>query len=185
MFISYVKFFKTSFDEGILHSQLYASFPANIGRILYKKENVLNNNCLETYALVFSEKKPFSNDNVIVLKNNEINVSFIEGSIFNYEIKLMPEYKRYGKRLPQKVLKKRIEYVKKHLENAGTCLLTDVKEVSSEVLHVSHKTGMQTLTTYIYKGTIRVDDPEKLKYAYEHGIGHGKAYGCGMLLLRR
>jgi CRISPR system Cascade subunit CasE len=33
-------------------------------------------------------------------------------------------------------------------------------------------------------GQIRVIDPEKLRHALFIGVGHGKAYGCGMLLVK-
>ena len=185
MFISYIKFKNYSFDEGLLHSQLYACFPSNIGRVLYKKEKTLKNNKIEIYALVYSEKKPFSTANVAILKSTEVDVKFQEGMILNFEIQLSPEFTLDGKRLPQKVAIKRIEYVQRKLSNAGLYLIDDAREISSDVLQIKHKTGDYLLHTYVYRGTAVVKDAEKLKNAYIHGIGHHKAYGCGMLCLKR
>lgn len=42
-----------------------------------------------------------------------------------------------------------------------------------------------TIAVTDLKGVGTVTDAEKLKVAVEKGIGAGKAYGCGMLLLRR
>ncbi|MEM7180303.1 MAG: type I-E CRISPR-associated protein Cas6/Cse3/CasE [Spirochaetota bacterium] len=36
-----------------------------------------------------------------------------------------------------------------------------------------------------FTGVLRITDPEKFKTAYTNGIGSGKAFGCGMLLLKR
>ncbi len=185
MFISYVRFKNPSFDEGDIHSQLYASFPADMGRILYKKEKTLNNDHIEFYALVYSEKKPFSTQDILVIQTTEVDVRFQENNLLNFEIKLSPEISHDGKRIPQKLAFKRIEYVQKKLLDAGLSPIGDVREISSEVLKVSHKTGGYTIRAYIYKGRVIVDDAEKLKSAYEKGIGHHKAYGCGMLCLKR
>lgn len=42
-----------------------------------------------------------------------------------------------------------------------------------------------TLRQAQFEGTLAVTDPESLRRALVHGIGRGKAYGCGMLTLRR
>ena len=185
MFISYVKFMNPSFNEGAIHSQLYACFPANMGRILYKKEKILKNNKIEIYALVYSEKKPFSTPNVTISKSTEVNVEFQEGMMLNFEIQLSPEFTTNGKRMPQKVAIKRIEYVQRKLSNAGLHLIDDAREISSDVLRIKHSTGDYLLHTYVYRGTVVVENAEKLKDAYMHGVGHHKAYGCGMLCLKR
>ena len=39
------------------------------------------------------------------------------------------------------------------------------------------------LDTAQYDGVLRVTDAEKLRHALTHGIGHGKAFGCGLLTL--
>ncbi|EPG75125.1 CRISPR-associated protein Cas6/Cse3/CasE, subtype TIGR01907-like protein [Leptospira fainei serovar Hurstbridge str. BUT 6] len=39
--------------------------------------------------------------------------------------------------------------------------------------------------TVTFSGVLRITNPEKFKTAYTKGIGSGKAFGCGMLLLAR
>lgn len=185
MYISKIKFFNPYFSEETIHSQLYACFPAQMGRMLYKKENSIENNKLATYAVTFSETKPFSTENVEVLASNEVKPAFYENEVFNFEIKLAPEYKMYGKRLPQKVIDKRMEYVQKQLETVGATILTEIQEGSRETIRVKHETGIQLITSYIYKGKLIVTNPLLFRDAYKKGIGHNKAYGCGMLLLKR
>lgn len=185
MYISKIKFTNPCFNEETIHAQLYAAFPAQLGRVLYKKENSIENNKLATYAIAFSEKKPFSTENIEVLASTEVEPLFHENDVFSFAIKLAPEYEKYEKRLPQKVISKRIEYVQKKLESVGANILTEIQEGSKETIRVDHKTGTQLITSYIYKGKLIVTNPSLFKKAYEKGIGHNKAYGCGMLLLKR
>lgn len=185
MYISKIKFINSCFNEEIIHSQLYAAFPSQMGRMLYKKENRIENNKLATYAITFSEKKPFSTDNVEILASNEVTPIFYKNEVFNFEIKLAPEYKMYGKRLPQKINAKRMQYVQNRLESVGATILTEIQEGSRETIRVKHETGIQLITSYIYKGKLIVTNPLLFRDAYKKGIGHNKAYGCGMLLLKR
>jgi CRISPR system Cascade subunit CasE len=41
------------------------------------------------------------------------------------------------------------------------------------------------LVTVTFDGVLRVDDPEQLTALLENGIGPAKAFGCGLLLVRR
>lgn len=41
------------------------------------------------------------------------------------------------------------------------------------------------LNTATFDGHLRVTDPEKLRIALTHGLGHGKAYGCGLITLAK
>jgi len=37
----------------------------------------------------------------------------------------------------------------------------------------------------LYDGIVTVTEPDKVRDALETGIGHGKAMGCGLMLVRR
>jgi CRISPR system Cascade subunit CasE len=41
------------------------------------------------------------------------------------------------------------------------------------------------LCTAAYDGLLEVTDPDALRQSLTHGLGHGKAYGCGLLILAR
>jgi CRISPR system Cascade subunit CasE len=41
------------------------------------------------------------------------------------------------------------------------------------------------LVACTFEGVLRVDDPECLTNLLENGIGPAKAFGCGLLLVRR
>lgn len=46
-------------------------------------------------------------------------------------------------------------------------------------------TSVFTHTTVTYTGIATIADPTRHRHALTHGIGPGKAYGCGLLLTRR
>jgi CRISPR/Cas system-associated endonuclease Cas1 len=41
------------------------------------------------------------------------------------------------------------------------------------------------LVTCTFEGVLRVDDPERLTILLENGVGPARAFGCGLLLVRR
>ena len=54
--------------------------------------------------------------------------------------------------------------------------------------HRSHKPGQKAAIRYStldLRGTLTVTDPERFLNALFHGIGPAKAFGCGLLLVRR
>ena len=46
------------------------------------------------------------------------------------------------------------------------------------------KTGDLRFSTVDFSGTLQVTDPAALRHALFAGIGHAKAFGCGLLLIR-
>ncbi len=42
-----------------------------------------------------------------------------------------------------------------------------------------------TLATAGYDGVLRVEDPERFRHVLSNGLGHARAYGCGLLTLAR
>jgi CRISPR system Cascade subunit CasE len=50
---------------------------------------------------------------------------------------------------------------------------------------LAHKGDKLAFSTLDYQGLARVTDPEKLRVALTGGIGRAKAFGCGLLLVRR
>lgn len=47
------------------------------------------------------------------------------------------------------------------------------------------KGGALRLSTIDFSGRLRVRDPQALRRALVEGVGHAKAFGCGLLLVRR
>jgi CRISPR system Cascade subunit CasE len=69
-----------------------------------------------------------------------------------------------------------------------TVPLTDHKEPDVAVrgrrpLRFDRQGRTVTLATAVFEGRLDITDADALRTALTHGIGHGKAYGCGLLTL--
>lgn len=69
------------------------------------------------------------------------------------------------------------------LETGAMSLVSHGTQRFSHGLRDQHR--QITMTASDLRGNAKVIDPEALRAAAEKGIGPGKAYGCGMLLMRR
>ncbi len=75
-------------------------------------------------------------------------------------------------------------------ENSAGDLEPQVTAVGREIIQFSHGTtdGRRsgvTLTRASYEGVVEVIDADKLRSALVNGMGHAKAYGCGLMTLAR
>jgi CRISPR system Cascade subunit CasE len=59
----------------------------------------------------------------------------------------------------------------------------DVAVVGRRTLRFSRQGRTVTLDTALFEGQLDITDPSALRAALTQGIGHGKAYGCGLLTL--
>lgn len=59
----------------------------------------------------------------------------------------------------------------------------NVKLRRSQTVSFKRGMGTVTLTTATYDGALDIVDAELFRQAMTHGIGHGKAYGCGLLTI--
>ena len=113
-------------------------------------------------------------------------------SIRGFELLTMPFKKMpegEGKNSRRRVLRtreERLAWLARKAEQNGFSLL-DAQEYPGEKLCASHpaeRGGRLFLDSYRYSGVLRITDPALFRNAVKNGIGPGKAYGLGMLLLR-
>lgn len=105
-----------------------------------------------------------------------------------------------GKVLPHVTPAQQLEWLKRRSEKLGFALTSRAIEEGSEVLDVAvtgrrdrsfrrrgENGGMDTVTLrqVQFEGTLAVTGVAALRDALINGIGRGKAYGCGLLTLRR
>lgn len=77
----------------------------------------------------------------------------------------------------------RIKWLKEKFSRSGGEIL-DIQDVDSQETIVIHKG--QKPTKFVgreYTGSLQIKDPEKFMKLYTEGLGHGKSYGFGMLML--
>jgi CRISPR system Cascade subunit CasE len=76
-----------------------------------------------------------------------------------------------------------INWLKKKLENAAGLENAEIVEKRNLYFRKNGKAGK--IVTITYSGQISVDDPESMRAILEQGIGRAKAFGCGLMLVRR
>jgi CRISPR system Cascade subunit CasE len=65
----------------------------------------------------------------------------------------------------------------------GTAGEPDVRIVRRQRLTFAHGARRVTLVTVTYEGRLRVVDPAPLRRTLVRGVGHARAYGCGLMTL--
>lgn len=115
-----------------------------------------------------------------------------EGQIFAFNTLTMPFKKveesnnKNSRRRVLRTIEERYQWFEKKAKQNGFALL-NVDESESEkirVLHGTEKGGRMTMDTYCYWGMLKITDPVLFRKAICHGIGAGRSYGLGMLLLK-
>ena len=93
-----------------------------------------------------------------------------------------------GKNRQRRVLKtpqERIEWMQRKAKQFGFQLLAvnELEHIRQTGKHSPESSGRMYFDGYHYQGILQVTDAVKFQDALRHGIGAGKAYGFGMLLL--
>lgn len=115
-----------------------------------------------------------------------------QGQIRQFDLTASPSKKvpsETGKNSQRRILRQpeqRMEWLQRKAEQYGFTLL-QVQELEQLHLSGSHRKesgGKMYLDAWHYQGMLRIDDAQLFRKALEGGIGSGKAYGFGMLMLK-
>lgn len=87
--------------------------------------------------------------------------------------------------LPQLVQDASQKWLARRAQSLGFELLEEAFQADAYTQHSERDDGSWGLSTVDLSGLLRVRDPEQLRGALWHGVGTGKALGCGLLLVRR
>jgi CRISPR system Cascade subunit CasE len=95
-----------------------------------------------------------------------------------------------GKNSRRRVLRteeKRIAWLTRKAEQNGFEILSAREQIGEKLraVHAPDQGGKLYLDTYQYSGMLCITDADAFQNAVRRGIGPGKAYGLGMLLLTR
>ena len=113
------------------------------------------------------------------------------GQILGFDLLTMPfkkvpaEANRNSRRRVLRSQEERFAWLTRKAEQNGFSLL-DVRENTDEKLYARHgeeKGGILYLDVYHYTGTLQIKELSAFQRAVETGIGPGKAYGLGMIML--
>lgn len=161
------------------------------GQILYRTNLVQNKLCIYLYAQSPAEHVP---DNCQV-QQRDVTAwldSMAEGQLWSFDLiaapskKVASEGKKNSQRRILRQPQERQEWLERKAEQNGFAIL-HVQE--QEQLHVSGKHegnrgGTMHHDAYHYQGVLQITNGEAFRKAMENGIGPGKAYGFGMMMVR-
>ena len=114
-----------------------------------------------------------------------------EGSVFAFDLLASPakKIKREGSKNDKRVFLKTPEERKNWLtrqgEKYGFEILSDVESAEKPSFLVNRNSGTFWFTGVKFEGFLRVTDANLFWKAWEEGIGPEKAYGMGLLVVRR
>ncbi|MCR5260004.1 MAG: type I-E CRISPR-associated protein Cas6/Cse3/CasE [Desulfovibrio sp.] len=133
--------------------------------------------------LIVSDREPHTPE-VGTLERRELNPAFLDFPQYRFECVLNPvrKDKETGRRVP---LRSREEVSRWFIKKAPSCGF-ELDEASLQVIDISvdsfEKAGHRiTLSKARITGILTVVSKERFAKSVEHGIGHGKAFGCGLL----
>lgn len=105
-----------------------------------------------------------------------------QGQTRGFTITVNPSRISHGKRYPLKDADSQMAWLGDKLDTAGAS--TESVVISNDEVKIFQRKGKDvTVHATTFTGTLRVQDPDRLREAILSGIGKAKAYGCGLLLL--
>jgi CRISPR system Cascade subunit CasE len=151
----------------------------------------------QVQVLVQSQRQPTANvENARLLASKSLELNLLEGSQLRFMLMANPvktiadeqgrldskgEVKKC--RVPLIKEEEQIAWLKRKLEGAA---LVNIVEIEKQLpLHFRKGSKPGKIQPYAFKGVLQVVDAQALQDLLQHGIGHAKAFGCGLLSLAR
>ena len=111
-------------------------------------------------------------------------------TVMRFKCTCNPTIKKDGKRIPLNAVKTSNQpycaedWLKDRLHMNGAEVL-DSRMIRFEMHKIKRSSKSINLVAAEYEGYLRVADADKFVKALTNGIGHGKAYGCGLISVAR
>lgn len=173
-------------DEQEVHKELLNAFGCkrDSANILYRKDISRDGSSIVLMVqsdIAPSETKTFSIERL--MNADARNESFTNGTVLRFDCKLQPTFNKDGRRRALRKYEEREAWLRRKLSNAGAEVIGFTESGKNTTVFTHNDVGK--IETYIYTGYLRITDAERFLEGYRNGIGAGKAYGCGMLILGR
>lgn len=171
-------------DDYSIHRLVYSLFPLEQerSRFLYADKGSMRGGRL---LLVLSEKEP-NVPEYVTSATTIISENFFRFSDYRFEIDLNPvkKEKESGKRRAVTGQLDLLNWFIAHSEKWGFQADTRSLEVSIKPVRQFSKDGtVCTFNHAFFRGRLHVTDQEKFRESFFAGLGHGKAFGFGLLQL--
>lgn len=119
--------------------------------------------------------------------------SMAQGQLWSFDLVASPS-KKVGaegrKNSQRRVLRdptERQAWLERKAEQSGFAIVyaEELEQLHVSGRHHADKGGVMYHDAYHYQGTLRITDADAFRKALQSGIGSGKAYGFGMLMVKR
>lgn len=162
------------------------------GQLLYRTNLVQNKLCIYLYAQDPAEHIP----NNCRLQQRDI-ASWLDsmetGQLWCFDLiaaptkKVASEGKKNSQRRILRQHQERKEWLERKASQNGFLILQiqEQGQVHVSGKHRADKGGVMYHDAYHYQGVLQITDPEAFRRAMHTGIGSGKAYGFGMMMVKR
>ena len=167
-------------DAGYFHSILENSFEGEREHPLWQLTG--------SNILMVSNRMPNVPEWFGKSQTKKYNPNIPENTILHYCITANPTITKNGKRIPLNINRTKnhsycaTDWLKDRLESHGANALSiNITENKS----VKAKGGKVKFLAVTFDGVLVVKDKKKFEDALSIGIGHEKAYGCGLMLVKK
>ena len=162
------------------------------GQILYRTNLVQNRLCIYLYSQAPAEHIP----NNCELQQRDIT-SWLDGmeagQLWSFDLIAAPtktvgaEGKKNSQRRILRLPRERQEWLERKAEQNGFAILQaqELEQLHICGRHKADKGGVMYHDAYHYQGILQITDGEAFRRAMQTGIGSGKAYGFGMMMVKR
>lgn len=180
-----------------IHRTLWLAFPDAAEQSRDFLFRVEQRSSRQVQVLVQSQRQPIANvENTRLLASKSLELHLREGSQLHFLLVANPvktitdEQRRLDSkgevkkcRVPLIKEEEQMAWLKRKLEGAA---LVSSMEIEKQLPLYFRKGGkMGKIQPYTFKGILQVQDAPALQDLLQIGIGHAKAFGCGLLSLAR
>lgn len=180
-----------------IHRTLWLAFPDAAEQSRDFLFRVEQRSSRQVQVLVQSQRQPVANiENARLLASKALELNLLEGSQLRFMLMANPvktiadeqgrldskgEVKKC--RVPLIKEEEQIAWLKRKLE--GVALVNMVEIEKQLPLHFRKGSKPGKIQPYTFQGVLQVADAQGLQDLLQQGIGHAKAFGCGLLSLAR
>lgn len=187
-------------SPGILHGAAESSFEGERARILWRID-VLNNS---TYLLMLSSPRPdcahliqqlgYAGDSGETKQYDAFLANIQQGQRWRFRLRANPVKSASradgrGKRFAHVTQEQQKQWLLERAQKHGFALNEDEFDVTDtrweEFAKRAGEKQRVVIRTAAFEGLLTISDAELFKKALMEGIGHAKAYGCGLLTIIR
>lgn len=167
-----------------LHKLLWKTFPGHKDEkrnFLFRIDSAENGH----FVLMLSENKPVETVDIRLVRIAEPRLVFTKGAKYSFSLRANP-VKRLSVercRVPLVGEDNISVWLQRKFGTAAT--LIESMSVKRSDLNFCKENKWGKVTAIDFQGLIQCENPELLKSIVQNGIGAAKAFGCGLLLLKR